>query len=213
LRDDPRFDPDPQKLQKVAKLLMSTFPNTSESLETFHAKPLVSAPHWGSALHHAGSKDVHQLKELEKSLRMASKAINALSEWTSTGFDQALLDQEHRDWRKNREDEHSVPASTVGLQRGLHRARLAARLSLYKMKNGRASHGKNWQAIALIDDARKTWETLAGTPPPRKKLNPDTKFARFLEELFDATNVGMGVSRAYDAWYDYATYPNSLIDL
>lgn len=212
MRDDQRISPDPKKVEKVVKVLIATFPSLSDGSAMVQARALACAPEWGDAFHHAGGADEKQLKEFMKSNLAAARAIHFLSEWSYDALETALHREGMYDARIKAEGA-PLPQSVDELKRVLDRASMAADAALQMMLTGRASHGKNWRAIALIHEARKAWQALTGRPPPKKKLNPETKFARFLEDLFEATNVGMGVARAYDAWYDYAKDPNSLIDL
>ena len=69
------------------------------------------------------------------------------------------------------------------------------------MRDGwRAGHGKNTKAVLLIEEARITWKVLSKRGAPKKRLNLETQFGRFLADVFDAVGIHVDLPNAYRSW-------------
>ena len=218
MQDPSRNGPDPQKVEKVAKLLLDTFPNISPAVANLQAQCLTQAPEWSLHLHHNGAKDRDELIKLQKSLQKIELSIASLSPWTRNALEmllhQATISQPPipEFVTQSKIDFPRPPVTEEELFVVIDAWKSAAEDAEELLLKGRSSHGKNYRAVALIDDARRIWKANKGKTPPPRELNEDTHFARFLEKLFNEVGVGGGVERAYDAWFDVATDPNSVLD-
>ena len=197
-------------VRKIATKLEQHFPDISSVNAALQAQDLAAAPSWGKTLHHGGASDRDALRALESQLRKVQVTVNKLTPWSSTALEYILhkrdlgsedLGKSSR-WPRDFEELQSIIEIWVAAAR-------AAELSL---ELGRPSHGKNWEAVAVIDRARRAWKANTGKSPPPERLNEATGFASFLADLFGVLEIPVQPGRAYDAWYDAATDPNSLLD-
>jgi hypothetical protein len=199
-----------KKVTKVVVTLKKHFPQISESNAYLQACALADAPGRAGTLHHHGKKDRAALQELHVALEAAHLAITQLSHWAH----QALWAELHDALIAMPEPVPNpryvgTPAELARTTKGWAAAAARAEQSLDK---GRPSNGKNWRAVAVIEEARRVWKKNTGIMPSKTKLREEKRFAGFLRALFDDLSVGANLESAHRAWRLAALDPHSLLE-
>lgn len=194
-RDDPR-------VVKTARVLRDHFPEVSEAHAGICAVSLVHSLGWEDQLYHAGARDRTALEKLTKSILKASEALDEFSNWSLQALDTALH-QIYMDPYKS-DLEFSLPVTREELVFTFKSILRAARNAEEMRDRWRAGHGKNTKAILLIEEARITWKVLSKRGAPTKRLNLETRFGRFLVDVFDAVGIHLDLPNAYRAWSELA---------
>ncbi len=200
---------DDERVRKVEEFLISFFPEASSQRMTLFAKALVEAPDWGPALYHYGARDVGSLKNMANALKRAKKSINEVSPWVETGLETAV----HQRYMNKLEPEPMpIPTKTDDMMVALEWWISATDIVEDMMRDWRPSHGKSVRAMAMIEDARKTWTAITGKDAPPKRLRVDSRFGRYLKGVFDAVGVHADLANAYNAWASNAYDPDGLLE-
>lgn len=207
----PEFsEADNKKVEATAAFLRSEFPEIGPDQAHLHAQSLVEAPRWSDEIYHRGTPDLKTLRSFRSSLARASSAGDRMSTWVWQGIETAM--HQIAMGERRREDMVGVPWPPLTREEILATLEClvgAAARAEDMHASWRATHGKNTPAVLLIAEARRVWTVLSGVQPPPKALNLDTKFARFLEGIFDRVDVHMNLQKAYSSWFDLASDPDS----
>lgn len=159
--------------------------------------------------HREGDK---ALQKLVKALLLAKVAVEEVSPWIETGLETIM----HKcimslSWKSPTE----IPVPPHN-KKNFHKAVdywiAAAEEAELMRQSGRPDHGKNWRAIALIDEARKVWTSITGKDAPAKALNEDTRFGRFIAGSLKSVEKYADARNAYEAWADIAHEEGSLLE-
>ncbi|SHJ77617.1 hypothetical protein SAMN04488012_11917 [Palleronia salina] len=201
----------PAAVARCEAVLADYFPSLSQGVCRLQAHAIVNAVVLAEDLHHGGAAEKKELARLDKQLQKVRHMLCELSPWAQ----QALLMVRHDhdlaradELRSERRAPQSVPELAGDLMLWIVALRKAEEIH----GEGRAGHGKNWPAIAVIDEGRKAWcGNEKKAPPPY--LNPGTRLASFLQNLLDACGVDAEVESAYRAWRQYTADPHSPFDL
>ncbi len=64
----------------------------------------------------------------------------------------------------------------------------------------RSTKALNIEAIRIVEGAVGVWSAYQDSPPPKRALNPATKFGKFLGDLFEACHISGDPKSAFRAW-------------
>lgn len=197
--------PDRKAIDRVTAVIRGHQPSRSAAQAQVWAQVFCDARHGAGLLHHAGKSDGEKLDRLLRALERALRQVDGMSPWLRVTLDNALLDHALERTRGDVRDDLSLEAAVLVLQA----LRASAERSGEVMDGTGRPRGKlNWRAAAVIEETNRFWSDC-GESVPGKVLNRETKYARFLEDLFDALSIGADVSAAYDAWYRAASDPRT----
>lgn len=204
--------PSDEDIQRAARFLIDFFPEMPAHRAVVYAALLAASPQWGVELHHEGDKDKKALKKLVKALMLAKEAIEEVSPWIETGLE-TIMHQCITSISWDHPTEIPVPPHN---KKNFHKVvdywLAAAEEAELMRQSGRPDHGKNWRAIALIDEARKVWTSITGKDAPAKALNEDTRFGRFIAGSLKSVEIYADARNAYEAWADIAHEKGTLLE-
>ncbi|MEO9825382.1 MAG: hypothetical protein ABJF50_13280 [Paracoccaceae bacterium] len=205
----PRRTYDDPIVVRTSKKLLEVFPKMSSGHAALCALQLTEAPDWSEHLRHKGAEDRDYLAELVQALDAARANLASLSPWIVTGLETAM----HKSYVNSNKDmgdiEVTLPVQKDEIDLVLKEVALASMEADTMRQSWRGDHGKNWRAIALIDEARKIWEIGEGRPAPPKATREERKFAQYLKDIFECVGVSADVRNAYTAWSEVAYDPRS----
>ncbi|NNE79998.1 MAG: hypothetical protein HKN18_06955 [Silicimonas sp.] len=197
----------------VRDALIEMFQELSPQLALFFALPLVFWSRIGHELHHGGKSDKDALQNLRDSLLAANSALDVLSYWTATGLETALRRSYLVKFDEFNARDLSLPPTSRENFHEIISICIAATSETEEMwGTWRTDHGKSWNAISMIDEARRVWTAITGKKAPPKKLRRETKFADYLDKLLKSAGIHVSVTDAYDSWADIAYQEGSPLE-
>lgn len=196
-----------EQLEKLTATLIRHLPGIWEGGAKFIAKALLKEPEESESLYHRGADDRKSIRKIRGALEKSLSGLDELSPWSR----QALMTTLYPicSGYLRQVPKQNFPHDFETVQNFLDDLVWVMQSLEDLLKRGSPHNGKNWPAIAVIDAARKIWKSHTGRQAPRRSLNEETKFARFLRDLVDDLSIGANMQAAFRAWAEESQDPNS----